>query len=199
MSTSRIDFAPPSLLRALTRAHPVAWLAGVAGLAACIGAGVQGYRLDEQSARLQAALQTLHAQQARAAAPATQGPPVTEAQAGAINAVAARLNLPWRDLFRTIEAATPPDRIALLELSPDPSRRAVKGSAEARNAEDMLAYVTKLGEQPFFASVSLVRHEVNEQDPNRPLRFQFVAEWRDLPANAAPLAAVAASLQRSAP
>jgi len=186
MTSSRIDFAPHSLLRAVARAHPAAWLAMAAGIGACISAGVAGYRLDEKSGVVQAELHKLQARQAHASQRATQGTPVTEAQAGAINAAVARLNLPWRDLFRTIEAATPPDRIALLELSPDPTRRAVKGSAEARNAEDMLAYITRLGEQPFFASVVLVRHEINEQDPNRPLRFQFLAEWREVPPPAAP-------------
>ena len=29
----------------------------------------------------------------------------------------------------------------------------------------------------FFASVVLIKHEVNEQDPNKPLRFQFEAQW----------------------
>jgi hypothetical protein len=28
-----------------------------------------------------------------------------------------------------------------------------------------------------FSAVALLRHEVNELDPNRPLRFQLDAQW----------------------
>jgi hypothetical protein len=32
-------------------------------------------------------------------------------------------------------------------------------------------------EQGWFASSALVRHEIAEQEPNRPLRFQISAQW----------------------
>jgi Tfp pilus assembly protein PilN len=45
----------------------------------------------------------------------------------------------------------------------------------------MLAYVRQLGQQDWFSAVALVRHEINEQDPNRPIRFQVDAAWRPAP------------------
>jgi hypothetical protein len=41
----------------------------------------------------------------------------------------------------------------------------------------MVGYVEELKQQELFSSVMLTRHEINEQDPNRPLRFQLEAVW----------------------
>ncbi len=187
MKPARIDFAPPTLYRSLALTRPVTWLAVVAGLALCIGAAVMAQRSTMQASHWEAKRQAAIAQHApvRPARATTQ--PIPAGQATAVNAMVARLNVPWRDLFQSIESATAGDRIALLEITPDPARHTLKGTAEARNSEDMLAYMTRLAAQPFFAAVTLTSHEINLQDPNRPLRFQFAAQWRD----ALPEAAVA--------
>ena len=49
----------------------------------------------------------------------------------------------------------------------------------------MIAYVEQLKQQALFGagagagagSVTLLRHETDELDPNRPLRFQLDAQW----------------------
>ena len=41
----------------------------------------------------------------------------------------------------------------------------------------MFGYLATLNHQSFFYAVLLTRHDINEQDPNRPIRFQFEAEW----------------------
>ncbi|AMO98366.1 hypothetical protein CAter282_0428 [Collimonas arenae] len=43
----------------------------------------------------------------------------------------------------------------------------------------MIAYVEELKQRKFFQSVVLLRHEINERDVNKPLRFQFQAQWGD--------------------
>jgi Tfp pilus assembly protein PilN len=177
MKTSRIDFAPRSLRRAVAQAHPAIWLAAAIGIALCVSGAVTGYGLAQQSETRLAQLQQLRARASEREQPAQRGAPIGEAQAGAVNDIVARLNLPWRDLFQAVEAATPAGSVALLELAPDASRHAIKGSAEAKTGEDMLDYIARVGQQPFFSSVVLTRHEINEQDPNKPLRFQFLAEW----------------------
>jgi Tfp pilus assembly protein PilN len=105
-------------------------------------------------------------------------PPVaTEAQAAAVNAAILQLNLPWRALHDAVKAATPPT-VALLALEPDARRRTLRITAEARGSDEMLAYVDRMQRQDWFADVALTRHEINEQDPNRPIRFQLDAQWR---------------------
>jgi Tfp pilus assembly protein PilN len=89
-----------------------------------------------------------------------------------------QLNVPGRDLVEAVRAATP-GNVALLALAlePDAKRRTLRITAEAKNSDDMLAYVAKMEEQGWFGAVALVRHEIAEQEPNRPLRFQLSAQW----------------------
>lgn len=63
--------------------------------------------------------------------------------------------------------------------SPDTTGPAgtLKISAEAESAQDMLAYLAFLNQQPLFRSVYLVKHETAASD-NAPYRFQLEAQWR---------------------
>ena len=178
MKRVRLDFAPPGLRRTLFHAPRPTWALVLVGLTLCAVALVHaiGYReAREEVGALQAALQ------ARTAAPVVQpvaqrGVKVSEAQAMAVNAAIMQLNLPWRALHDAVRSATPAN-VALLALEPDAKKRVLRISAETKNSDDMLAYVEALGREEWFGAVTLVRHEVVEQDPNRPLRFQIDAGW----------------------
>lgn len=177
MKRVRLDFAPPSLRRTLFQVPRYAWAPVFGGLALSAAALVQV--LDYREAREEVDAQ-LAALRARAAVPVQvprpQQPTVSEQEAAAVNGAIAKLNLPWRALHDAVRAATPA-KVALLALEPDAKKRVLRISAETRTSEDMLAYVTALGEDKLFGAVTLVRHEVVEQDPNRPLRFQLDAAW----------------------
>ena len=178
MKRVRLDFARPGWRRALFLAPPGVWGPLLGAMVLCCAALVQA--LDYREAReevdaLQAALR------ARAGAPAVRpvaqrAAPVSEQQATAVNAAVMQLNLPWRALHDAVRRATPPT-VALLALEPDARKRVLRITAEARSSDDMIAYVEKLQEQDGFGAVSLVRHEIGEQDPNRPIRFQVDAGW----------------------
>jgi Tfp pilus assembly protein PilN len=176
MKPSHIDFAPRSLRRVIVRTRPAIWLVGSIGLILCVSAAVTTYGLLRQSEARQAELQTIRTRLAARTRPTPRAVSIPDAQASAVNDVVARLNLPWRDVFQAIESATPAS-IALLELVPDVKQHAIKGIGEAKSSDEMLDYVTRLGSQSFFKAVVLTRHEINDKDPNKPLRFQFVAEW----------------------
>ena len=92
-------------------------------------------------------------------------------------AAAQQLNLPWRGLYDAVQAATPAT-IALLALEPDAKKNSVRITAEAKGSDDMIAYVEQLERIEWFSTVLLARHEINEQDKNRPIRFQIDAQWR---------------------
>lgn len=178
MKRLRIDFAPPGLQRTLYRTTPLAWTLCAIALVLCLAAGLLGMRLMAQQ-RHDAA--TLAAASARANVPqvvAVARPVVqiSELQAGAVNTAVMQLNLPWRALHDAIGAATPAS-IAMLALEPDARRRSIKITAEAKNSDDMIAYVEALKEQELFTGVALTRHEINELDPVKPIRFQLEAEW----------------------
>lgn len=188
MRKMRIDFAAPAWRRSLYQLHPAALAACVLGLALCVGAGFYGYRMvaqqrarAEQVSRLEREQRRLQAQQqARASEPGAAGAPakvqISDALGRAVNTAVLQLNLPWADVQEAVAAATPPT-IALLALEPDPNKQLLKISAEAKNADDMIAYIEQLKEQEFFTGAALVRHEVSDLDPNHPIRFQVEAQW----------------------
>ncbi|MFC0250873.1 PilN domain-containing protein [Massilia consociata] len=179
MKRVHIDFATPSLRRSLLRT-PLRLLPFLFAVA------VMGFTAVTQLARYEEDQEQLEALRAALAARSTAPRPlpvaaqpklsVPEAQAQAVNDAVMQLNLPWRDLYDAVRAATSAD-VALLALEPDAKRRTLRITAETRNSDDMLAYVARMQEQEWFGSVVLTRHEIAEQDPNRPLRFQVSAQW----------------------
>jgi hypothetical protein len=178
MNQLAIDFAAPGLQRTLHRTSTRAWVLAAIGLALCVAAAIIGSRL---LARQQADQALVDAARARANVPvvvavADNGPRISDTQAAAVNAAVMQLNLPWRALQDAINAATPPN-IAMLALEPDARKRSMKITAEAKSSDAMIAYVEELKKQELFAGVAITRHEINELDPARPIRFQIEAEW----------------------
>jgi len=181
MRKVHIDFAPPGVARSILRSPRQVW--AVVGAVSLVGTILLFARFDLQKsewevARLRAQSQARVASQARIqAAPVAVRAPVPEAQASAVNAAVLQLNLPWRALHDAVQAGTPAN-IALLALEPDARKSTVRITAEAKTSEDMIAYVEQLQKDEWFSAVVLARHEINEQDPNRPIRFQLDARWR---------------------
>ncbi len=180
MKPIRIDFAPRTLRRAIALTSLPAWLGGAAGIALCIAAAVAVLDQAEKNRAGKLELRQLEARLAERQA--RRAPPkkivIPAAQASAVNGVILRLNLPWSDVFDAIEEATPAT-IALLSLEPDAKKHLVKGTAEAKTSDEMIAYIEQLKKQEFLERVILARHEINEQDPHKPMRFQFEAQWKE--------------------
>ena len=178
MKRTRIDFAPPGLRRTLFRAPPRLVFFLPAVLAVCVPAVFMTQRYLEQEQELKDLQAALAVRSAPPPVVVAAAPKVAlaPAQVSAVNAAVLQLNLPWRDLAAALGDATPAS-IALLALEPDARRRTLRISAEAKNSDDMLAYVARMQEQNWFGEVALTRHEIAEQDPNRPLRFQLTARW----------------------
>ena len=180
MKKVRIDFAPPSLRRTWYRAPrgTRSLVIAAVALAGPLASTVAQYRgLQRAAAERQAQVartQARAAVRAPVAAPVRAVPP---AQAGAVNTAVQQLNLPWRGLHDAVQAATP-STIALLALEPDAKKSSVRITAEAKSSDDMIAYVEQLERIEWFSTVLLARHEINEQDKNRPIRFQIDAQWR---------------------
>ena len=174
----RIDFAPRSLRRTLFHTHPALLALGLLGVLLCVGAVITATRLaDERHDRAQ---QLQHVQQRAAAMSARPAQLATvaipEAQAAFVNGAIGQLNLPWRELQDAVASATP-SSIALVALEPDARKQVLKITAEAKTSDDMVDYVAELKQQETFSGVVLTRHDINDQDPLRPLRFQVEATW----------------------
>ena len=155
------------------------WAALALG-AAFVVAGVMEYEtvaraLDGENARIAKARQELVRQSAEPASSAATRIP--EQRVRAINHAIAQLNIPWRALFRAMEANQSKD-VALLGLLPDARNHSLVVEGEALNPRAMLQFVERLREQPVFDEVHLTKHEQREQGASQPYRFSVEARWR---------------------
>lgn len=98
-----------------------------------------------------------------------------EALVGA-RTVVGHLAGPREKLFRTLETIQEPG-VALLALTPDTQKRTLRIYAEARDFGAMLSYFRALEQSHIFSQVLLLEHEIQENDPQRPLRFSLAAAW----------------------
>jgi hypothetical protein len=109
-------------------------------------------------------------------APSAALPESTAREIRHANGVIDQLTLPWERLFRAVEAAAG-NRVALLGITPDPKGGTVEVSGECADLATVFDYVDRLGRQPSLVNVYLVKHHVNAQDPQRPVRFTVSASW----------------------
>jgi Tfp pilus assembly protein PilN len=146
----------------------------VLGLVAAIACGAavawQSWEVDGELAQARASLAALQGGKGRRADAAVATPQVTAQQRQAWEQVARQIGTPWASLLDTLEAGTPPE-VALVSIEPDARVGSVRLQAEAKSLDTLLAYARALGALPLFESVSLVKHETNEQDGNRPVRL----------------------------
>ncbi len=178
MKKHYIDFAPPSWYRRWYQISPLNLALLVLALlwlgAVFLQQNQIQQSLQQQNAEL-AKLQNRLQARAEVKAPVVASN-IEPLQAKAVNLAINQLNLPWRDLLQALEQATPKE-IALLALEPDAKSSTLRVQAESKSSLEMAAYLKKLRRVGMFDNVVLTRHEINEQDPNHPLRFQFEAHW----------------------
>lgn len=98
------------------------------------------------------------------------------------NQVIDQISLPWDRLFRAIESAANA-RVALLGITPNLNSGTVEVSGESADLNTMFDYVKSLQRDPALAHVYLLNHQVNAQDPQRPVRFTVSASWTEKPSN----------------
>jgi Tfp pilus assembly protein PilN len=97
-----------------------------------------------------------------------------QAESKAAELVVRQLTVPWAALIATLEKAATRDT-ALLQLQPDADQRRLRLTAEARDREAMFAYVQRLEGSSALAEVHLVSHQVQNEDPQRPIQFSVQA------------------------
>ncbi len=88
-----------------------------------------------------------------------------------------QIMLPWESLFQAVESAIYPE-VTLLGLEPDLEKHTVNISCEAKDMGAMLKFIKRLKERQEFGSVYLQSHQIQERDPEKPVRFSLIAFWR---------------------
>lgn len=96
------------------------------------------------------------------------------------NDVLRQLSVPWDALFQAVESSGG-NKVTLLALEPDIEKRQVKINGETKNFKALTNYITQLQGQDVFGSVYLQSHQVQQQDPDKPVRFSLLASWREKP------------------
>lgn len=90
-----------------------------------------------------------------------------------------RLGLPWTKLFAALESAAS-DQVALLAIEPDTKSGTVKISGDSKDYLAALGYVLNLSQADALSNVQLVRHELKQNDPQRPVAFSISAAWNEV-------------------
>lgn len=133
-------------------------------------------RLADTLAAVESRRDAVAAGPSRAAAP----DPKELAKARAVRQVSQSLMTPWGDLLESLESV-PVQSVAVLSIEPSVSKRSIRITAEARSAQDMLAYLGALQREPRLSAVVLASHQVQVQAPGAPVRFQVRATWGAAP------------------
>ena len=170
----RLEFAPGARPRSR-----LGWtMLGVALVLLLAQLAALGAALSERRRDLQA-LAELDARQTALARPrpsSAKPDPAYLAKVKSAQRVAANLTAPWVDLLDAIESA-PQQSVALLAVEPSTAKQTFRLTAEARDAQAMLAYLAALQKDRRLVSAFLVSHQVQVQTPGKPIRFQVQAGW----------------------
>lgn len=102
--------------------------------------------------------------------------PWQHTQRMAAASVLAQLDIPWSALFHDLENAYD-DKVTLISVEPDASRRDILITAEAADWSSMLNYSGQVRESENLRNAHITGHQVNLQDPQRPVRFTILAQW----------------------
>jgi hypothetical protein len=94
------------------------------------------------------------------------------------HAVSVQLGLPWQNFFAQLGQATKNGEVAFISIEPDSQKGHVVLVAEARTLEAMLQFVNQLQASADFSSVVLQSHAINQNVPEKPVRFRVSASWR---------------------
>ena len=107
----------------------------------------------------------------RAKPPAVEDIRITES-------IRRELTLPWATIVRAAEKAATRD-VALLQLQPQAQQALLRVTAEARDPVAMLQYLRRLRATGDLTEVHLITHQVQVDDPQRPIQFAVQARLLD--------------------
>ncbi|MEK8031542.1 PilN domain-containing protein [Ideonella sp. DXS29W] len=178
-SWPRVDFSPRSTGWARALGHETSrgvraayLLAASISVAWATWQFLAWQRVEQENAELRE--RVAHRQPATAPAPLPPRQAWSANQLRAAADVIARLNTDWPQLLDELERLTPRD-VAVLEIEPRPGQAALTLTIETRTAQDAWRYVDALNQSTYLHHVRALKHETNDRDPNRPVRFSLSA------------------------
>lgn len=175
MAKLKFDFHPPS-----TRPSVLGVALLLAG-AIAISASLLNMQLahEEHDSRVSqvAALELAQQKRAPVRARATRARNTSDIAQLARARVRNSLAYSWQPTFAALQATRSP-KIALVSLEASQAKSQVRLIAEARRLADAVDYANQLSLQAGVKRTALLQHQVQEKDPQRPVRFTLLMEMR---------------------
>lgn len=113
--------------------------------------------------------------QARPAAPDRSVTRTAQAALGTRTGIIAQLRYSWQPAFGALAGALD-GKVALVSLEASRAKGELKLLAEARRLADAVAFIDRLQRQPAVKRAVLLQHELQADDPQRPIRFNVRIE-----------------------
>ncbi len=88
-----------------------------------------------------------------------------------------QLNLPWDQLFPSVESAISKD-IVLISLAPNPQLGSVTMQAIATNINAAINFSDRLKPNMQLDNIYLTQEEPQEENTRFPLQFKIIADWK---------------------
>ncbi|HAJ72873.1 MAG TPA: hypothetical protein DCO68_12430 [Methylophilaceae bacterium] len=102
--------------------------------------------------------------------------PVSAEEIKNVREAVSLLSTPWSTLFSAIEQINMKE-VALLSIEPSTKKQLVVFTGQAKNIQAALTYIERLEALPMLTQVYLQRHNIDQQDPFKPVSFTIVAQW----------------------
>jgi Tfp pilus assembly protein PilN len=151
-------------------------LLGIA-VVALVMTGIYFHRLSGQVSVLEAKVERANSRASLRESSARGAVELAEEVKNANDALR-HLGVPWESLFHAVESSGN-QSITLLAIEPDIEKQQVKISGEARSFNALMNYITHLQGQAVLGSVYLQNHDVQQEDPDKSVRFSLIASWKD--------------------
>jgi Tfp pilus assembly protein PilN len=100
-------------------------------------------------------------------------------EAKQLESVVRQLALPWPEIVRAVESASMRE-VGVLNMQPDAQQRVLRITGEAKTQEAMLEYARRIGQSKGLTDVYLLTHQVQRDDPSRPIQFALQASFREV-------------------
>jgi nitrate reductase NapAB chaperone NapD len=169
-----IDFAAPNPL-AYQRLTVTGLVLMVFTLLLCAYVWAEYQKTEQMLVETEATLNTL--------APAEKAVPVqsvvetaSEAEIQYARAIVTQLSTPWNPLLNALERINM-QNVALLSVEPNRKKQQLVITGQAKNMESTLSYIKRLEEVEGLSQVYLLKHQIDQSDPNKPVGFTILAQW----------------------
>lgn len=169
-----IDFAAPNPL-AYQRLTVTSLVLMVFTLLLCAYVWAEYQKTEQVLNETEATLNTLAPAQ-KAATVESVMETASEADIQYARAIVTQLSTPWNPLLNALERINM-QNVALLSVEPNRKKQQLVITGQAKNMESTLSYIKRLEAIEGLSQVYLLKHQIDQSDPNKPVGFTILAQW----------------------